>query len=325
MAATIPVYVFNHNSRNENEGEGCYLYLRFSVNIPAEAPETLVTWKGDFPVSTEIGKEDKKSIRLYFHGNGLCLLYFPDKEKLIDIQMENAMQPLARINAKCLNDFPNLRYIRDTMSWSIQGEVSALVNFKYLSILQLSGMWGNLSEMLQDFSNITELSLSNSSVTGNLNKALKGANKLGELMLESNDITFSVNGDGTSGLYKLYCRHSPNVSGDLGNTHLLTVKSDKYNVFSWEADRDTSLVPMTMINVYLKTIDDAKRMIKSQCKCKAGKDISINISTIDQVLDITDEEAQTAIKVLTKRGVNTLIINGKVHIPEPSTEENNNS
>lgn len=303
LSATLPIHVFNNK-----ENDRGYIGLCFSVDIPTEAPESLITWKGEVTVKAEYGiYNSKKAMRLYFHSNGLCLLYFPDKEKLTNITLDNNMQPLARISAKCLNNFPNIMSIREPMAWCLQGNINTLNNFEKLNTLQISGMWGDVCEMKQDFSNIIDLSFSNSSVTGNLNKALKGTNKLGELMLESNDITFDINGDGTSALYKLYSRHSPNVFGDLGNTRLLRVMSDEYNVFSWETDRDASLIPMTLKNVYFKTVSDVKHMISDLYKCKnPGKEVSINVSTLDdQIPSITDDDKN----ILNKKGIVSFIVN----------------
>ena len=313
LSATLPLHVF-HCSNNEQG----YIELCFSIDIPENAPETLVTWKGEVEVRAEYKiNNSNKLMRLYFEGNGLCLLHFPDREKLISISLDNNMEPFARVNAKCLNYFSNIKVIRDTMAWTIQGNVSTLNNFEKLNTLQLSGMWGDVSEMQQDFSNIVDLSFSNSSVTGDLNKALKGTSKLGELMLESNDITFDVNGDGTSALYKLYCRHSPNVTGDLGNTHLLRVMSDQYNVFSWKTDRDTSLVPMTLKNVYFKTVSDVKHMIENIGKCKKSEsEIVIDIHTIDgNKLSTTDIDKT----VLQNKGIVSFFVNGTDLLSEKNT------
>lgn len=303
LSATLPIHVF-HCSKYEQG----YIELCFSIDIPKEAPETLVTWKGDIEVRAEYEiNKFKKAMRLYFEGNGLCLLQFPDREKLTRISLDNNMEPFARLSAKYLNNFPNIASICDPMAWTLQGPVSTLTNFKKLNTLRLSGMWGDVSEMQQDFSNIIDLSFSNSSVTGNLNKVLKDTNKLGELMLESNDITFDVNGDGTSVLHKLYCRHSPNISGDLGNTRLLRVMSDEYNVFSWETDRETSLAPMTLKNVYFKTIRDVEHLISDLYKCENhGNEITINVSTLDgQTPSITDNHKE----VIKNKGINSFIVN----------------
>ncbi len=303
LSATLPIHIFHYN-----ENEKGYIDLHFSIDIPIDTPETLVVWKGEVAVTPKYGiNNSKKDMRIYFHGNGLCILHFPNKEKLTRIAINNYMEPFARINAKCLNEFTNIESICDPMAWSIQGELNTLNNFEKLTTLQISGMWGDLSEMKQDLTNIIDLSFSNSSVTGNLNQALKGTNKLGELMLESNDITFNVNGEGTSALHKLYCRHSPNISGDLGNTRLLRVMSDIYNVFSWETDRDPSLIPMTLYNIYFKTIGDVKHMIRDLCKCKKSESITITIHTIDgQALSIADSEKNA----LTDKGITSFCVNG---------------
>ncbi len=313
LSATLPIHVF-HCSKNEQG----YIGLCFSIDIPKDSPDTLLTWKGDIETRAEYEiNKSQKAMRLYFEGNGLCLLHFPDREKLISISLDNNMEPFARINAKCLNNFPNIIAIHDPMAWTIQGDLSTLNNFERLNTLQLSGMWGDVSEMKQDFSTIVDLSFSNSSVTGDLNKALKGTCKLDELMLESNDITFNVNGDGTSALYKLYCRHSPNVTGDLGNTRLLRVMSDQYNVFSWKTNRDTSLVPITLKNVYFKTVSDVKHMIEDIGKCKNSEsEIVIDIYTIDgKTLASTDINKT----VLQNKGIDSLKINGTVLFKKEKT------
>ncbi len=93
--------------------------------------------------------------------------------------------------------------------------------------------------------------------------------------------------------------------------------SDQYNVFSWKTNRDTSLVPITLKNVYFKTVSDVKHMIEDIGKCKNSEsEIVIDIYTIDgKTLASTDINKT----VLQNKGIDSLKINGTVLFKKEKT------